>query len=206
MSRRLSALLVAGLAAAWAPRGARAQGRDVEQPAADGSDITRILAGDLGFEIGGRSTPGGLHVGASYLYRLSEIDWFDAGAGFTFGGGDTACFRDRDDSLVCDHGFASGFAVEAIAAIRRELGERRGFYPFVRGGVALRLISFRGDDLVGFGVPLLLSAGLHREVAERVRLTAAVEIRTGWSVFDRGLGLEPQFSGSIFVGAEFDLD
>jgi hypothetical protein len=35
---------------------------------------------------------------------------------------------------------------------------------------------------------------------------AAVDLRTGWGVFNRDLGLEAQGSASFAVGAEVDLD
>jgi hypothetical protein len=206
-------LLIAGLVAAGlaaAASSARAQSAAVEEAAADQVEpaavSTQILGANLGLELGGGTSPGGLRVGLSYLYRLNDTDWLDSGAGFTFGSGDAACFRDRDDERVCDHGFASGFAAEAIVSIRRELSEREGFRPYVRAGLAFRLVSFGGDDVIGFSVPLLGSLGLHRRLHERVSLVAAVDLRTGWGVFNRDLGLEAQGSASFAVGAEVDLD
>lgn len=206
MQRRLA--VVSALFAIAAPGAVAAQdAAAVSDRSSTGEEPTsQILAGMLGVEIGGRVSPGGLRVGGSYLYRLNERDWVDAGVGFTFGSGGAACFRDRDDDFLCDHGVASGFAGEVIAAIRRQLAARDNFEPFVRVGVALRLIGFGADDVVGFGIPVLGSAGIRARVHPTLSIVATADLRVGWAFFNQDLGGEPNVSAAIGVGVEFDLD
>lgn len=205
-------LIAAAFALAAAPSIAAAQQEQdaAAETAADSviepAGLTQVLGGRLGIEVGGRTTPGGLHVAGSYLYLLDGPWWFDTGIGFTFGGGSASCFRDRDNDVVCDHGIAAGFAAEVVGSIRRELGERQGFVPFVRGGVALRLLAFSSDDVVGLGFPLIGSAGFRRRLSDLVTLVAAADLRIGWGVLNRDLGVEAQASASLTAGVEFDLD
>src|SRR5262249_7768111 len=70
---------------------------------------------DIGAAAGGRVTPGGLRVSGHYLYQLSDQDWFDGTATFTFGSGTAACFRDRDNAFICEHGLADGDGFEVAA-------------------------------------------------------------------------------------------
>lgn len=203
MHRQLIAVVVA-----LAPAVAAAQDAGTEAPASviEPLGVTQVLGGRLGLEVGGGISPGGLHVGGDYLYLLDGPWWFDAGFGFTFGGASAACFRDRQDDLVCDHGIAGGFAAEVVGSIRRELEARQGFVPYLRAGVALRLLAFGGDDVVGLGFPLIGSAGFRRRLGDPVTLVAGVDLRIGWGAFNRDLGLESQVSASINAGVEFDLD
>jgi hypothetical protein len=202
--------VIAALALCLAPAAALAQeqtppAEEVTDSVISGPGITQRIGGRLGVEAGGRSTPGGLHVGGSFLYLLDGPYWFDAGIGFTFGGGAAGCFRDRDNDGVCDHGIASGFAAEVVASVRRELGSRDGFTPYVRVGIAARLIAFGGDDVRGLGIPLIGSVGVRREVTDGIAVAAAFDLRTGWGFFNRSLGPEAHASASINAGVEFDL-
>ena len=100
------------------------------------------IGASIGIATGGRSTPGGLRVGGHYLYQLASSDWFDGTASFTFGGGDAACFRDRKNEFLCDHGLADGRAVEVAANVRRFFGGSGDFWPFA----ARRCRSSRSCD------------------------------------------------------------
>jgi hypothetical protein len=148
----------------------------------------RELGVQLGLEMGGRVSPGGLRLGGSYLYRLSEQDWFDGGFGFTFGSGESACFRDRDDERVCDHGLLGGFGGEVFAGVRRFFAAKQTLVPYLRGGVALRLVAFSGDEVRGLALPVWLGAGVRRKVHERVVVNA-----------------EPQVSLMVGGGVEFSM-
>src|SRR5688572_11595198 len=103
MHRRVIATVAGSLVVL--PAIARAEETSVAAGAAKDEDIgDQLIAAELGVAVGGRVTPGGLRVSGHYLYQLTEQDWFDGTASFTFGGGDAECFRNRDDEFLCDHG------------------------------------------------------------------------------------------------------
>lgn len=167
----------------------------------------RELAGSLGIEFGGRTSPGGLHVGGSYLYQLTDDDWFEGGLSFTFGGGEAACFRDRDDEFLCDHGVLEGFGGEAAAGVRRFFFARGkgGFLPYARAAIGLRLVAFGADDVSGLAVPLHLGGGVRARVSDRIFLTAGAELRLGPAWFNQDLGIEPHIGLAVQGGVEFRL-
>ncbi|HSS00641.1 MAG TPA: hypothetical protein VLM79_26460, partial [Kofleriaceae bacterium] len=109
----------------------------------------QAVAAELGLAGGGRVTPGGLRIVGHYLYQLSERDWFDGAATFTFGSGQPACFRDRMDSRICSHGIGDGVEVEVAASIRRVFAPQGAFRPFARVGLGVGLVQFGDDDVSG---------------------------------------------------------
>ena len=164
----------------------------------------------LGIAGGGRVTPGGLRVIGHYLYQLTDSDWFDGTAAFTFGSGEPACFRDRMDAYFCDHGLVDGFSAEVAANVRRFLGQARAnqandFWPYARLGVGLSIVRFADDEVTGFAIPLHAGGGLRLKVSDGVALTAEATLDIGLGRFTQGLGLEPQIGGSVSAGAEFGL-
>lgn len=205
MSRRLSLALVAtlGVAAATDARAAE----DTGEPAAaeDDSLGDQGIAAAAGMAVGGRVTPGGLRVAGHYLYQLSSSDWFDGTAAFTFGGGGAACFRDRDNAFVCDHGVGDGSSVEVSAGVRRMFGGQGAFRPFARAAIGIAYVRFSDDDLTGIAVPLHLGGGVRARVASGVALVGQGELLVGIGSFGRGLGGEPQLGLAITAGAEFRL-
>src|SRR3569623_2815526 len=62
----------------------------------------------VGVATGGRGTAGGRRIAGHYLYQLSDRDWFDGTAAFTFGGGTAASFHDRTAAIICARGLAQG--------------------------------------------------------------------------------------------------
>jgi hypothetical protein len=182
-----------------------------QEPPAIGDEVARddavdsIVGGYAGLAAGGRTTPGGLAIAGSYLTRLTEVDWFDASASFTFGGGGAACFRDRDDSVLCDHGLLRGFAAEVAGAVRQELAGKGSFRPFLKLGLALRLVSFPDDDVRGVAVPLLAGGGVRARVAPHVQVVGAAELRLGIARMGRGVGVEPHLALAVLAGVEFEL-
>jgi hypothetical protein len=194
----------AALGLALAAVSARAEAEDTAVRAEDPAG-TQELGAQLGLETGGRVSPGGFHLLGNYLYRLSDEDWFDAGLSFTIGGGAAACFRDRDNDLLCDHGIASGVAFEASAGVRRFFAGQERFSPYLLGALGARLVSFGSDDLTGFAVPLLLGGGIRARVADRVSVIGAADLRLGPAWFNRDLGAEPHITLSVHAGAEFRL-
>jgi len=163
------------------------------------------IGGMLGIAAGGRTTAGGLRVTGHYLYQLSDEDWFDGIASFTFGGGDPACFRDRSDELVCDHGLASGSSVEVAAGVRRMFAPQGRFRPFARAAVGLAIVRFGGDDLTGIAIPAHAGAGLRAAVSPGIAVIALADATVGLGIFGRGLGNEPQLGLAITAGAELRL-
>ena len=176
-----------------------------ESASATDDEHTQDIGAHLGFELGGRTTPGGFGIGGEFVYRLSDVDWLDTGVGFVFGSGDASCFRDRDNQTLCNHGIASGFAGEVNIGIRRYLPATGNFAPFIRGGVSGRFVAFPGDDLRGVAFPLWFGAGVRAKVANRVHVVAGALVRGGIAFMNRGLETEPHFSLKIYSGVEFEL-
>jgi hypothetical protein len=198
MSRYVIALLlVPSIAAAEAP-GDRVPTTDF--------DDQQSIGADIGAAAGGNVTAGGLRVGGHYLYQLSDQDWFDGAANFTFGSGAAACFHDRMAKLVCDHGLAQGTELELAAGIRRIFAPRGQFQPFARALVGLGLVRFGGDNVTGFAVPLHLGGGVRTEVAPSVSIVVQAELAVGFARFNQGIGTEPQFGVALSAGAEFRLN
>lgn len=200
MSRRLMLVMVllgGGIAHAQPELTASAD------PAEDIGD--QAIGAETGIAGGGRTTPGGLRVAGHYLYQLSDQDWFDGTAAFTFGGSSAACFRDRMDTLVCEHGFTDGRGVEISASVRRMFAAQGQFRPFARVGVGVAVVQFAGDDVSGIAIPLHLGGGVRARVAPSIAVVAQGELQLGLGRFGNDLGLEPQVGVAITAGAEFRL-
>lgn len=163
------------------------------------------IGAELGVATGGRVTAGGVRVAGHYLYQLSDQDWFDGVAAFTFGGGGAECFRNRMDNFVCDHGMLQGGSVEVAANVRRYFQGNDQFWPFARAGVGLSIVRFSSDSVTGLGVPLHLGGGVRASVSDGVAIVGEGELAVGFGVFNHSLGLEPQVGVAITVGAEFRL-
>jgi len=219
MSRRLIAILMAAGGAAQAqpapvpgspapvPVSPPAQPAPAGAPGPSGNDEIgdQGIAAELGLAAGGRVTPGGLRIAGHYLYQLSERDWFDGVVSFTFGSGRAACFRDRQDALVCSHGLADGSGVEVSATVRRLFAPQGAFRPFARVGVGVGLVRFAGDDVSGVTIPLHGGAGVRVAVAPSIAVVAEGELALGVGGFNRGLGGEPQLGFVVTAGVEFRL-
>lgn len=201
MSRRLIAFALVAAGGI-----ARAQPAEPAPDAELGDDLgDQGISAELGLATGGRVTPGGLRIEGHYLYRLSDRDWFDGAARFTFGSGRAACFRDRQDALVCSHGLADGSGVEISASIRRLFAPQGAFRPFARAGLGLGLARFADDDVSGVTIPLHGGGGVRVTVAPSIAVVAEGDLALGFGGFSHGLGFEPQLGFGITVGAEFRL-
>jgi hypothetical protein len=159
----------------------------------------------LGIASGGRVTPGGVRVTGHYLYQLSSQDWFDGAAVFTFGGAGAACFRDRADTVICDHGLSDGAGLEMSAGVRRMFAPQGRYQPFARVAIGLAVMRYGDDELTGVGVPVHVGGGIRARVSRSVAVVASGELVIGFSGFNRGLGLEPQLGLAVTAGAEFRL-
>lgn len=171
-------------------------------PSAAGEIGDQVLGGAIGLAAGGRVTAGGLRITGHYLYQLAEQDWFDGIASFTFGGGDAACFRDRSDTLMCDHGLAAGGAIEIAAGVRRMFAPQGRFRPFARVAVGAALVRFGGDDVTGVALTGHAGGGLRASVAPGIAIVALADAMLGFGTFSRGVGGEPQLGLAITAGAE----
>lgn len=165
----------------------------------------QAISAELGVAAGGRVTPGGLRIAGQFLYQLSEDDWFDSAASFTYGSGATACFRDRSNAVVCQHGLADGAGLELQATIRHMLAPQGAFHPFVRLGVGLGLVRFGRDEVSGFTIPAHGGGGIRVTVAPGVAIVAEGDLMLGFGSFSRGLGSQPQLGLSVAAGVEFRL-
>ena len=163
------------------------------------------VAVELGLAAGARTTPGGLRIGGHYLYQLSDRDWFDGASSFTFGSSQAACFRDRANQLICDHGAGDGAGFELSGNIRRLFVPQGAFRPFARVGLGLGLSRFSDDDVAGFTVRLLAGGGLRVKLSPGMAILADAELGFGFGSFNHGLGTEPQLGIAITAGVEFRL-
>lgn len=197
MSRRL---IVAMLAVGGA---AQADPADSGTVASDVGD--QAIGADIGANGGGRDTAGGARVSGHYLYQLSDTDWFDGTASFTFGGGGAACFRDRMNAFVCEHGIADGRAVEVTAAVRRYFNAQGDFRPFARLGIGVGIVNFGDDSVTGLAIPVHLGGGVRADVADSIAIVGQADLAAGFGVFNKSLGLEPQLGLAVTAGAEFKL-
>jgi hypothetical protein len=195
-------MLGAALAAALSGVGvARADdGGSLADPAGE-----QELGATLGVETGGRTSPGGLQLGSTYLYRLSDEDWFDGGVTVTYGGGSAECFRDRDGDFLCDHGLVDGFAAEASGGVRRFFAGQKAFSPYARAAVGLRFATFTADDVTGVAIPLILGGGVRATVNDRIAIVGGADLRVGPAFFGGDLGAEPHVTLSVRAGVELRL-
>lgn len=203
MSRRLIVLLVLVPQLAGAEDSIAEQEDETEE--AEDAIPDQSVGAAIGIAGGGRVTPGGLRINGHYLYQLSSQDWFDGTASFTFGGGGAECFRDRMDSVICDHGFAAGRGIEAIAAVRRYFAAQGQYIPFARLGVGVSVVRFGDDDVTGVAIPLHLGGGVRANVSPDVAVVAHAELVLGLGRFGRGMGTEPQLGIAVTAGAELRL-
>ena len=163
------------------------------------------VGASTGLAAGGRFTPGGLRVAGHYLYQLAAQDWFDGMVSFTFGSGGAGCARDEMDVFVCDHGIASGGAIEVAAGVRRMFAAQGAFRPFARAAVGLSYVRYSADDLSGVALPVHLGGGVRARVSPDVAVVGLAELTLGLGRFGRGLGTEPQLGLAVTAGAEFRL-
>ncbi|MCB9571283.1 MAG: hypothetical protein H6709_04255 [Kofleriaceae bacterium] len=186
-----------------APARLRAAAGAADEDAAAPAVADQELGASLGVAIGGAQTAGGLRVEGHYLYQLSDVDWFDGRVAFTFGSGGAACFRDRADELVCDHGAADGFAGELGGGVRRWLGGQQGFRPWAEAGAAVRMIRFGDDDLTGVALPLSLAGGVRARAGDLIAIGGFAALEVGPAVFGGGLGASLQ--AGLVVGVTVDF-
>src|SRR3569623_2922880 len=132
----------------------------------------QAIGASVGVATGGRVTAGGLRIAGHYLYQLSDRDWFDGTAAFTFGGGSAACFHDRTDAFICDHGLAQGDAFELEAGVRHFLGGQGQFWPVLLGGIGLRGVDISADSVNGFGLAYHAGSGIRASVTRGGAITA----------------------------------
>jgi hypothetical protein len=165
----------------------------------------QALSAELGVAAGGRVTPGGLRIAGQYLYQLTDEDWFDGAASFTYGSASAACFRDRKNAVVCQHGLADGAGLELQATIRHMLAPQGAFHPFVRLGVGLGVVRFGRDDVTGFIIPAHGGGGVRVAIAPGIAIVAEGDLALGFGSFSRGLGSQPQLGLAITAGVEFRL-
>jgi hypothetical protein len=175
------------------------------QAPADMSD--QAIAPMVGVAAGGRTTPGGLVIAGHYYYKLTDQDWADSSASFTFGSAAADCFRDRMDDVLCDHDLADGYAGRITFAVRRFLPGVASdtFWPFARLGVGAGLVRFSDDDVTGITFYGVAGVGLRASVNENVSITGQADLDLGLGQFSGGVGGEPQLGVNITAGAEFKL-
>lgn len=207
MPRKLSAAAAAVVGAfAAAATGASANADPAPRGGTASGDMgDQAISSEIGLATGGRVTPGGLRIAGHYLYKLSDLDWFDSSAAFTFGSGDGACFRDRNDDVICKHGVADGIGVEISARIRHYFAADLMFRPFVYGGLGVGLVRFSDDDVAGVAIPLHGGGGLRVAIHPSIAMVFEGDLALGIGSFNRGLGVEPQLGFTVTGGAEFRL-
>jgi hypothetical protein len=176
-----------------------------DEPARDAAG-ERELGARLGVAMGRRFTPGGVRAAGVMLYRLSDEDWFEGSMAFTFGRSRTACFTDRDGDFACDYGVIDGTAIDLVAGIRRFLPGPERFASYLRAGVGVRFLSFGGDDVRGFAIPLSAGTGVRARVNDLVAVGADVGGELGIAWLDHGLGTQSQLGIVLQATVELWLD
>lgn len=213
MSRQLGALLAIALAAAAAHADepstapgavAAAPPSTDDAPSTDDDPPPQGIGAAIGLATGGRSTAGGFRVRGHYTYQMSRADWFDGTASFTYGGGGAACFRDRANDTICDHGYLDGATAEIAAGVRRYFPAQGRLQPFARLSIGLAIVRFGDDDLTGLAVPVHVGAGVRARISSDLAVLVLSEGMFGVARFG-GLGAEPQAGISITAGAELRL-
>jgi hypothetical protein len=159
----------------------------------------------LGFAGGGGVTPGGFRIAGLYLYQLAEADWFEGSLGFTFGGGGAACFRDRQDDFLCEHGVVDGFGGELGFGVRRFFPGNGGFLPYARAALGARIAGFRGDDVTGFAIPLIGGGGVRVRINDILAVGGDAALELGPSWFSDDVGAKLQLGLAVAVTADFAL-
>lgn len=165
----------------------------------------QAISVELGLAAGGRLTPGGLRIAGQFIYQLSDEDWFDGAASFTFGSGGAACFRDRVNRLICSHGVSEGTGVELSASIRRMFKPQGVFHPFAKVGVGLGLVRFSDDDVSGITIPAHGGGGIRITMTPSIGVLVEGEVALGFGSFSREVGSQPQLGIAIAGGVEFRL-
>ena len=166
----------------------------------------RELGARLGVAMGRRFTPGGVRAAGVMLYRLSDEDWFEGSMAFTFGRSRAACFTDRDGDFACDYGVIDGTAIDIVAGVRRFLPGPERFSPYLRAGVGARFLSFGGDDVRGFAIPLSAGTGVRARVNDLVAVGADVGGELGIAWLDHDLGTQSQLGIVLQGTVELWLD
>lgn len=180
-----------------------------EAPAAEAErDVAgeRELGARLGVAMGRRFAPGGVRASGVMLYRLSDDDWFEGSMAFTFGRSRAACFTDRDGDFACDYGVIDGTAIDLVAGIRRFLPGPERFAPYLRAGAGVRFLSFGGDDVRGFAIPLSAGTGVRARVNDLVAVGADVGGELGIAWLDHDLGTQSQLGIVLQATVELWLD
>ena len=174
-------------------------------PAPDSDMGDQDIAAQIGIAAGSHLTPGGLRIAGHYLYQLSERDWFDGMAAFTFGSGRAACFHDRDNALVCDHGLTDGTGVEVSANIRRMFTAQGAFRPYARLGIGIGAVHFGDDSVSGVAIPIHAGGGVRVKVSPSVAVVGEAELSLGFGNFNHDIGSTLELGFAITAGAEFRL-
>jgi hypothetical protein len=166
----------------------------------------RELGARLGVAMGRRFTPGGVRAAGVMLYRLTDDDWFDGSMAFTFGRSRATCFTDRDGDFACDYSVIDGAAIDLVAGIRRFLPGPERFAPYLRAGVGVRYLSFGGDDVRGFAIPVSAGTGVRARVNDLVAVGADVGGELGIAWLDHDLGTQSQLGIVLQATVELWLD
>lgn len=218
MTAPMATIVAVTLAAACLLLPAPAYGQYRDSPAAaddadsaaaadgEGARASSELGVHVGLDVGGRVTPGGLRLGGSLLYRLSDVDWFEGGIDVIVGSGSAVCFTDRQGEFVCDHGPVAGRGAEVSAGIRRYLRPEELFTPYVRARAGVRVVSLPGDDVRGLAIPISAAVGVRGRAHRLVTVGGEIGIAAGVGFFDHELGAEPSLGLTVLVGAEIRLD
>jgi hypothetical protein len=192
-----------GVVSAEANAGSNA-GSASDTPLASSSPVGQAIGAELGLAAGGHVTPGGLRVAGNFAYQLSDRDWFDGIASFTFGSGAAQCFYDRMDNFICQHGLTDGYGVELSANIRHYFDPKGQFHPFARGGVGAGIVRFADDAVTGFVIPAHGGGGFRVDV-DPVAVVVQAEVIAGIGWYGHDVGVQAVFGAAVTAGVEFPL-
>lgn len=176
--------------------------------------VARAADQELGVRVGANLNvagvgPGGFYVAGSWLYRLTDVLWFDGRAGFTLGGDGAGCSFPVTRAPGCDTQVTSGFGVELLAGLRWFVptqGQGQGsFAPWIGGGVGGLIADFSGDDLTGAGIPLWVAGGVRVRVSNSVAVGGEADLGFGPVHYGKSIGWEGYLDLKVLFGVEFAL-
>lgn len=173
--------------------------------ATEPAQAERELGGRVGLASGGRVAPGGSHQQPLPVPAVEGVDWFEGAASFTYGGGGPACFRDRADVLVCDHGLLAGWRPGSTPRCGAGSAARPGSGRTPGSGSACAWSASPTTTSAGWRCRWWSAPGCGPGSAAGWAIAAEATGEAGLAYLSRGLGPEPQLGLVVAVGVEFRL-
>lgn len=179
-------------------------------PASADETVPRVADQELGARAGmslnlGGVGPGGLYLAGTWLYRLTDVLWFDGRAGFSIGGGGSNCVISATGPSHCDSAAVSGFGAELLAGVRWFVPSAGPLQPWIGGGIGGLYANFSGDHLGGVGLPFWAAAGVRARVADNIALGGEALLEAGPIRYESPIRGQGFANLHIIFGIDFAL-